>query len=496
MPPTLSRLPAQDKALQLYEIPLANLKWDAFPPLNPRGFVIPEKPAWPELFQDGKPLPLAAWPNGIGYFGGFKPKSAHADGHAGFAISNDRVRRWKNALDQFHAEIWFGGHWSREWADAFLQATAIGSDGVVSMAKGPEHAHVENHAVDLHIYNLVEEMDAPGEYALEPTNQRLLVLLPKNGPHILTLSRLGEPLLQISKTSFVQFEGLHFCYARGEGVTLRDVADITFRHCTFANLGTNAIKANGRQITIEDCLFQWIGAQGIHLSGGDSKTLAHGDNLITHCEFRDFGRLNRTYAPGVSLHGVGNILENCLLHEAPHAAIMWSGQEHIIRNNEVHTVCTETGDCGALYSGRDWSTFGTVISGNWIHHIQGGHPDEPQVGIYLDDQLSGITVKHNLIEHVPMGILVGGGCYDKVEGNILHNCSVKIHLDHRGTAHRNDDTLEKKLADIPTAQEPWITRYPMLDQMRKNKSDKPIGTSIEGNDGSGGFIKPDVGVRQ
>jgi len=279
-------------------------------------------------------------------------------------------------------------------------------------------------------------------------------------------------------------------------VTMSDVTDVTFTHCTFANLGTHGIQADGSHITVADCLFEWIGAQGVHLSGGASKTLTPAGNRITHCEFHHFGRLDRTYAPAVSLHGVGAILENCLMHDAPHAAIMWSGQEHLIRNNEIHDVCTETGDCGALYSGRDWTTFGTVISGNWIHHLAFGHPQLAQVGIYLDDQLSGITVKHNLIEHVPMGILVGGGCYDKVEGNILHDCHVKIHLDHRGTAHQNDDTILKRLADIPTTEVPWITRYPMLDQLRKNKPDKPVGTTIEGNDGSGGFVKPDVGVRK
>jgi len=173
-------------------------------------------------------------------------------------------------------------------------------------------------------------------------------------------------------------------------------------------------------------------------------------------------------------------VENSLMHDAPHSAILYGGQEHLIRNNEIHHVLTETGDCGAIYAGRDWTTFGTVISGNWIHDL-GGLPGRWPCGIYLDDQLSGITVKNNFVERVSLGILVGGGRYDIVEGNIFAHCDEAMHLDNRGMSKGNNQTLLERLAKIPAASEPWTSRYPVVQNTLKDQPENPVGTRITGN---------------
>ena len=471
---TLARLPprADNPALELFEIRLKDLGQGGFPSLDSR--------LWPELFQDGKPLPLSAWPNGAGYANGFKPaKIVSAHNPMRFAVSSERVKRWKSAMDTFHAQVWFGGHWYWDWADDFLPASSISDDGVVRMGK--PHGYGLGPYANLHVYNLAEEMDAPGEYALEPSQNRLLVLLPKGDTgHKFVLSWLGEPLVSVEKAAHLRFEGIRFAYGRSDGVRVVAGEDIAFRHCTFAAMRAGGATVSGRQITVEDCLFEQIGATGVALQGGDSQTLAPAGNRVSHCEFNGFGRIKRTYAPAVSLNGVGSTVENCLMHDSPHSAILYGGQEHLIRNNEIHHVLTETGDCGAIYAGRDWTTFGTVISGNWIHDL-GGLPGRWPCGIYLDDQLSGITVKNNFVERVSLGILVGGGRYDIVEGNIFAHCDEAMHLDNRGMSKGNNQTLLERLAKIPAASEPWTSRYPVVQNTLKDQPENPVGTRITGN---------------
>ncbi len=68
----------------------------------------------------------------------------------------------------------------------------------------------------------------------------------------------------------------------------------------------------------------------------------------------------------------------------------------------------ETGDCGAIYCGRDWTLHGTVIRGNLIHDIKGTDA-RYQNAVYLDDMASGITVEGNIFLRCNWGMLVGGG---------------------------------------------------------------------------------------
>ena len=44
----------------------------------------------------------------------------------------------------------------------------------------------------------------------------------------------------------------------------------------------------------------------------------------------------------------------------------------LLESNDIHHVLLETGDAGAFYTGRDWTTQGNVLRGNFVHDIGGG----------------------------------------------------------------------------------------------------------------------------
>jgi len=511
---TLSRLPAgRDPGLQLYEILLSDIGQMEFPVLNPRGMAgVGRLAAWPELFQDGKPLPIASWPNGIGYDGGFKPTEIidaglnirtdteynpdnTLSGQAWmeyaqsrkivFRFDDPRTDRWQEALHTHQAELWFGGHWNWDWVDDLIQVAAI-SDREIAMDRS-HHYGMGMHYANLKIFNLVEEMDISREYALEPANHRILVLLSdEQAAQPLTLSWFGEAAVHVSDASNIRFTGIAFTDFRStEVVKIENASHIAFSHCRFERNGGDGMLADGMHLVVEDCLFSYMGAGGVTIAGGDRNSLTPGHNRVAYCEFANFGRLKRTYAHGVQVTGVGAVVENCLLHGAPHAAINFGGNEHHIRYNEIHTVLTETGDCGAIYGGRDWTSFGTEIYGNWIHSL-GGSADRWANAVYLDDCLSGIIVRDNFIEKVALGMLIGGGRYNEITNNILSDCVHAMHLDSRGTGwmkppHEGFRTLERRLKELPVDQEPWATRYPMLKETLDNDPGKPVGTTITNN---------------
>jgi hypothetical protein len=499
----LARLPTdRDTELRLYEIRLADLGLASFPPLKPRGFGRPWAPSWPELYQNGVPLQLSASTRVYRAAESQVPKHdpvSEADGKSPSAASPHPVACtvdagcaavWRAAMEKHGASPFLGGRWARVWADDFIGIAAISADGTITL-QDRHHYGVSHKKSALRIYNLVEEMRHAGDYTLEPSQKRLLVLLPPEGAKNLFLTWSGEPQVVLKDTTFVHFEGLRFGDCRGDAVTIKGGSHLTFDHCDFDGIGETAMGTERvSHLTVRNCRFARIGACGVGLDGGDRATLAHADNVVDHCSFESFGRLYRTYAPGVLVRGVGSTVSHCLFHDAPHSAILFGGNEHLITKNEIHAVMTEAADCGAIYGGRDFACYGIVISGNWIHGVGGSQ----RSGIYLDDQLSGVTVTGNLVEGSVMGVLVGGGRYNTVENNIL-NCRQPIHMDSRGTSYgkKNMRGMLRELAKLPIGQEPWKSRYP---QVRQGDMNKPTGTVVKDNPRSGPFEKPEVGPRE
>ena len=47
-----------------------------------------------------------------------------------------------------------------------------------------------------------------------------------------------------------------------------------------------------------------------------------------------------------------------LIHDLPHAAVVYTGNDHTIEFNEVHNVALDSGDAGAFYTWNDWTSRG------------------------------------------------------------------------------------------------------------------------------------------
>jgi len=141
-----------------------------------------------------------------------------------------------------------------------------------------------------------------------------------------------------------------------------------------------------------NCKIYSAGEGGIIIGGGDRITLTPGNNFAINNNIYDCSRWVRTYRAGIFMYGVGNIVKNNLIHDLPHTAVFFWGNDHLIEFNEIHHVCMETGDAGAFYVGRDWTQRGSTIRFNYFHHLHGVEGQEgwnDVMAIYLDDWASG-----------------------------------------------------------------------------------------------------------
>lgn len=369
-------------------------------------------PTYPQLYCGTRPMTLAREPDS-----GWATFTAadvvdFGEGHPG---------AFRSSLTNLpSAGFSLNGYWTHDWANETLRAASV-SNGVVRFAD--THAFAIGKASwgakerRYYAVNAREFLNAPGEWFIDRAAKRLHFIPPSdapNGPFRLVYGK--SALLYLNNRTNEVIRGKTFAFGGGNGLELYTCENVLIADCTIECVEGRGLVIGGncRNVTVSNCTIRTVGRGGVLMDGGDRRTLANGNNRIVDCEICDFGRLQRVYAPGVQVYGCGNAVIGCRIHHAPHSAILYGGNEHLIADNDIHDVILETGDAGAIYTGRDWTSQGNVLRGNFIHDLgrtvsNGRSHDVFTMGIYLDDCDSGDTLLSNRFERAGCAVMVGGG---------------------------------------------------------------------------------------
>jgi len=436
-------------------------------PVTFRGYA-----GWPELFFDGKPMVLARWPNdGLARVArvvdsGSRPRwNEKPDRPGTFAYEGDRPARWLKA-----DEVYLNGYWAYKWFNECIKVATIDPQAkTITLAAPHVYGLGGPSGGEYYALGLLEELDTPGEYYLDRKNGILYFWPPEPlaGKEI-GLSLLQQPLVALTDTAYVTLRDLIFEFSRGMAVTVTGGQSNLIAGCAIRNIAPDAVSiSGGTDNGIVACDLYNMGGGGISLSGGDRKALTPCGNYAENNHIHHYARLFRTHHDAINLNGVGCRASHNLIHDAPHHAMDFGGNDHLIEFNEIHHVCMETDDAGAIYTGRNWTVRGTVIRHNLFHHIGGG-PSVGNQAIYLDDTACGTTCFGNVIYRVYRAFLIGGGRDNVVENNLIIDCPISVHVDNRGMAGEWLEgqevyyTLRNGLKEVPYQEEPWRSRYPTL----------------------------------
>ncbi len=451
-----------------------------------------------ELFLGDQALELARWPNdGFAKIGaiidrGSAPRESESDMPASERrieppragafrpAERERVARWTGSED-----AWAHGYWNWDWSDELLPIASIDENEAV-VRLGMPHRYGLAARGHFRVTNVLGELDEPGEYWVDRAGGRIVAWIPdETRGETLALSLLAEPFFRLDGASDVRIAGIMFERTRGGAIAAEGVARVTIERCAFRNLGTFAVDAQGAEIRVTHCRFEDVGGRGVRLRGGDRATLSPSGSVIEDCVFLGCGRVLRSYNPAIDLEGVGHCVRYNEIAQHPHIAIFMRGNDHVIQANDIHDVVLETGDAGAVYCGRDWTSHGNVIRGNVFSAIRGSDA-RFQNAVYLDDMASGFLVEENLFVACNWGILAGGGRDNTIRANIFACCGRAVSYDARGIgwmaphiADPSSSTLHRNLAAMPIASEPWRTRFPTLDTYLTDRFGRPVGSSIE-----------------
>ena len=450
--------------------------------LTAYGFTTPVSVGPNELFADDKPMTVARWPNT-----GFtkiatvsEPGNGEKDRTSPprkpvFMGVTDRAKLWAKAN-----ELWLFGYWKFDWADESMLVDSIeAQNGQITLTK--PHIYGVEKGAQFFAENLLEELDQPSEYFLDRKNS-IAYLIPIPGCKMLRLSTTAAPIFSINGGTGIRIQRFDIAYSRGDGVRMNNVYGGAVQACQLFNLGERAVTIEGGYMCgISACNIWNTGEGGIALGGGDCKTLSASHNTVVNCDLHDFSRRTKTYRPAICLSGVGNHVSFCSMHDAPHSAIIFSGNDHIIEGCEFYRTLAKTGDGGVIYTGRDWTARGTEIRHNYFHDNIGMSKWEP--AIYFDDLASGNSAIGNVIERCHWGFLIGGGRDNILTGNVIVDCKLGFDCDARGLgwAATSKPTMMERLLAVPYKMGEWRGHYPALAPILEKEPMAPMGNIMKGN---------------
>ncbi|GMW01397.1 MAG: hypothetical protein AMXMBFR84_25340 [Candidatus Hydrogenedentota bacterium] len=390
-------------------------------------------PLVPELFFNGVRMTLARWPN-EGWAeiaevieSGPAPWRNHASDKQGvFKYSGERPSRWVNAPG-----VWLQGYWCFDWSIESIKAAQIDTETKQITLATQHHYGIGsgNPAPRRYIaFNLLEELDVPGEYYID-RERGVLYFWPPDPLEGATvaLSLLTEPAIQVADADGIAFEGLTVETTAGPGIHVKGGEGVRIRGCTIRNTGMEGVIVEGGEAhRIESCDIHDTGTHGIRIDGGDRKTLTSSRHEIVNCHLHHVSRRQRTAAYHITMNGVGIRVAHNEIHDAPHQSVLFSGNDHVFEFNEVYRVGMDSDDCGALYMGRNPSERGSVIRYNYFHDV-GSDFAHGSCAVYFDDGTGGQQVMGNVFVRAAGGsfgaVFIHGGHDNLVKNNIFVDCA-------------------------------------------------------------------------
>ena len=315
----------------------------------------------------------------------------------------NRIASWSNAtgavLHARHSQGWFSNMWevkSHNKATGKLLFGRGGSQGGRSWCKCDQCTYVgpwckrddDGKVIDdrligggWFVENVLEELDSPGEFFYVESNRTILLLLnatdieedsdmtliaPRlatlidiDGADRVTISNIG---FRDAKSTFLEKHGVpsggDWSLYKGAALQIANTIGTSVQSCTFSRLDGTAIILTDRtrQITIEDCEFEWLGESAMAAWGHTDEWDGRGgrqprETIVRRNIVREIGLFQKQSSAWFQAKSCDNHITDNLFFNMPRAAININdgfGGGNIISNNLLFNTCRESGDHGPI----------------------------------------------------------------------------------------------------------------------------------------------------
>jgi hypothetical protein len=185
--------------------------------------------------------------------------------------------------------------------------------------------------------------------------------------------------------------------------------NLRFEFCRFQNAATGGlwIRQQCRDVTIDQCVFADLGANGIMIGEPHAREKVTTKVTVENC---DILRCGQRFFGAVGLWigmAADCTVRGCRIRDLPYTGISvgWRWDDtpspckgHRIEDNGIHDIMRVLSDGAGIYTlGRQP---GTVLCGNHIHGVAVNAGRAESNGIFMDEGSSGILVEDNHIHDI------------------------------------------------------------------------------------------------
>ncbi|MFI4911233.1 MAG: right-handed parallel beta-helix repeat-containing protein [Sedimentisphaeraceae bacterium JB056] len=499
-------------------------------------------PAPMELFFGGNTMQIARYPNeGYVHIGkvidkGSVPRMGDYSNRGGtFEYTDPRHEKWAGVED-----IWLQGTFNNGYSDDNIRVESIDPQSgqvklaqpyLYGLASGRHHQHY-------YAYNILCELDSPGEYYINRNTGKLYFWPPSDiNSSDAVVSMFDDPIIAMEGVEYITLEGLTVEASRGIGIYVERANNNTIAGCTVRNTGTSGIfmgmgahqtfpllthndyegvprsrrvgsyqghmylnttwdRKAGNNNKVISCDIYNTGSGGIQLSGGSKRHLINGNSEVVNCKLYNFNRRNKFLWAGINVDGCGNRIANCDISDSHFQAIYVRGNEHVFEYNYIHQIAKDSDDTSAWYLGRDPSDRGNIVRYNFFYDV--GREDRSVMGVYCDDATTDVKVIGNIFYKVGQGratVFSNAGQDLLVKNNIFVDCGSAVELSSffytwgrtKGPhgqpqaggifyeLFENPGVYPVRLGKVNFKQPPYSEKYPGLTDWLDRLPDEPQG---------------------
>ncbi len=401
----------------------------------------------------------------------------------------DRLPYWQNANQ---ALMW--GRWWWDWATQSVPLESVDPSSGRIQSAVPSSFSVKTNQ-PWYIYNLLEEIDMPGEYFLDRDTTKLYIWLPTDPEYISSavLTTLDGYIIGMNGAENINFHGIDVTRSRRGAFLIENAKNI---HITDSEVSWTAQMAidvlSSYDVTFKHGYIHDVDG-GIRFQDGcgDLETLTRGNCGVENTEITRYARITGTYTQAAAIYGCGNFVRNCEIHDNVHLGVGFSGPLQEVSFNNIYNLCQQADDTGVIYTGRSIPThWGSEVKYNYIHDCSPRADVTFHVGtiaIYLDDFLSGVTVSGNIIENMQKGTMFSG-YNNTITNNIYIGLSDEPILTAFGANPAASGFLPTFQTQLDNATykdtDPWKSKFPALAALNSDiiaKDDTSRGIIVANN---------------
>lgn len=387
-----------------------------------------------------------------------------------FKMQDFRPTLWKN-----DGNIWLKGSMYAEWDIKNIRVAEIRRDSI-KLDGGAEYGARSMESNTYYYYNILEELDVPGEYYVD-LNTGIMYLYPVADMDKATVTYSGNAndLILLKGVENVVLNGLTIQNSTGNGIHMVDCQQTIVQNCTISRVGTG--------VYMDSCKKSGVIYSEISETANRPVEIIEEQKFFDYTPSLNFVQNCYIHSPGVKnpkfcaiyVRGTGNVVSHNLLQSGFSVAIyLQYAKECIVEYNEIVGSPTGTHDGGAIYIPSEGE--GIHIRYNYIHDIGLFSAKHDPWSIYFDEGLSGCYAYGNVMVNVPGGFFSNGGSNSVVMNNVVMNTTKRAGSTYAIYGGKNLDVytvVEKSrgkelkryrqyLELTPEEQKAFRERYPLI----------------------------------